>query len=183
MTTRATYVLQTLENEMNTRKRIETVMGGAAIAAAMALTVGIAPATAAPSAARLSVFPVNTETHRVTIEGVFPMQQADAVGFINNINTGKEPGEMSYAIFGDDPTGISNRGVHRFPGAGVEGMGHLIATPEGLHYLRILEVPRGVLNEDDNPFDNEDEIYVRAQFRDADGGTRAQISNIVTANF
>jgi hypothetical protein len=171
---------------MITRKRIGTLMGSAAmVAAAMGLTAGLAPATvaAAPSGAKLSVFPVNTATHRVTIEGVFPMQQADAVGFINNINTGAVPGEMSYAIYGDDPTGISNRGVHRFPGAGLEEMGHLIATPEGLHYLRILEVPRGVLNEDDNAFDNEDEIYVRALFIDADGGTRAQISNIVTANF
>jgi hypothetical protein len=173
-----------MENEMNNRNTIGALIGGAAMAAAaMGLTAGLAPATAAPAGARLSVFPVNTEIHRVTIEGVFPMQQADAVGFINNINTGAVPGEMSYAIYGDDPTGISNRGVHRFPGAGVQEMGHLIATPEGLHYLRILELPRGVLNEDDNAFDNEDEIYVRAMFVDADGGTRAQISNVVTANF
>jgi hypothetical protein len=169
---------------MNKHKIMAALMGGAAMtAAAMGLTAGLAPATAAPAGAKLSVFPVNTATHRVTIEGVFPMSEADAVGFINNINTGALPGEMSYAIYGDDPTGISNRGVHRFPGAGVQEMGHLIATPDGLHYLRILELPRGVLNEDDNAFDNEDEIYVRAQFRDADGGTRAQISNVVTANF
>jgi hypothetical protein len=171
---------------MNTYKRVATLIGGAAMAAAVAgLTAGLAPATAAPPhpAGKLFVYPVHTETHRVTIEGVFPMSQADAVGFINNINTGARPGGMSYAIYGDDPTGISRRGVYEFPGAGVEEMGHLIATPEGLHYLRILEVPRGVLNEDDNPFDNEDEIYVRAIFTDADGGGRPQSTNVVTANF
>jgi hypothetical protein len=171
---------------MNTSRKIGALMGGAAmIAAAAGLTAGLVPAAAAPAnpAGKLSVFPVNTEIHRVTIEGVFPMSEADAVGYINNINTGAVPGEMSYAIYGDDPTGISNRGVFRFPGAGHQEMGHLIASPEGLQYLRILEVPRGVLNEDDNPFDNEDEIYVRALFTDADGGTRAQSTNVVTANF
>jgi hypothetical protein len=171
---------------MSNRKTIAALMGGAAmVAAAMGITAGLAPAAAAPAhpAARLSVFPVNTETHRVTIEGVFPMSEADAVGYINNINTGNVPGGMSYAIYGDDPTGISRRGVYEFPGAGLQEMGHLIATPEGLHYLRILEVPRGVLNEDDNPFDNEDEIYVRTLFTDADGGVRPQSTNVVTANF
>jgi hypothetical protein len=90
---------------------------------------------------------------------------------------------MIYSITYDDPQLDGLRAVYRFPGAGYEELGHLIATPEGLHYLRILEIPRDVLNEDDNPFDNEDEIYVKASFHDADGVSRTQVSNVVTANF
>jgi CO dehydrogenase/acetyl-CoA synthase beta subunit len=48
------------------------------------------------------VYPETSETIRVTIEGVFPMSEADAVGFLNNIYTGKEPGGMEYKIFADD---------------------------------------------------------------------------------
>ena len=60
----------------------------------------VTPAAAAPTAsgARLSIYtdPAAPKTGRVTIDGLFPMSEADAVGYLNNIYTGAKPGGMEY---------------------------------------------------------------------------------------
>jgi hypothetical protein len=72
---------------MKTRKTITALMGGAAtIAAVVGMTAGLAPAAAAPAQSGATVYvyedPKNPNNYRVSIKGVFPMQQPDAVGFL-----------------------------------------------------------------------------------------------------
>src|SRR5215208_203690 len=91
--TRATRGPQALENTMTTRKIFAPLMGGAAaIAAVVGMTAGLALAAAAPaqSGATLYVYedPKNADNYRVSIKGVFPMQQPDAVGFLVHVNDG-----------------------------------------------------------------------------------------------
>jgi hypothetical protein len=70
-----------------------------------------------------------------------------------------------------------------FPGAQVDAEGYLKAGPDGLEYLRELSIPKGKFNEDDGPFNEEDEIYAVAAFRDGDGGTRTQFSQKIVRYF
>jgi hypothetical protein len=176
---------------MSTRNKTGSVMGGAAvIAAVVGLTAGLAPAAAAPpqSGAFLAVGDdaANPLTYRLVVIGTFPMQQADAVGFINNINTGKQPGGIDYYIYADDsgpvrgPNWNTTLFYRFYPGAGSDPDGYLRATSEGLTYQRYISVPRGDLNEDG---DGEDEIFARVIFRDADGVARTQYSQKVVRSF
>ncbi|MGV0792665.1 hypothetical protein [Mycolicibacterium sp. XJ1819] len=92
---------------MNTRKTLVSMISGAAalggIFGAMATA---APAVAAPgqTGANLHVIqdPANQGNYLLAIIGRFPMPQADAVGFLNNINNGDCQGGMNYYIYADD---------------------------------------------------------------------------------
>jgi hypothetical protein len=175
---------------MTTFKNIGTLIGAiAAAAAAVGLTVGLAPASAAPtqSGANLAIYP-DTATpgnYRVRVSGVFRMSEHDAHGFINNINTGERPGGMRYIYNGDDPgqhdPNVAGSGW--YPGAGAHHGGYLRAESDGIHYYQEISVPKGQLNEDPNYFDDNDEIYVEAVFVDADGVGRTQVSNVITNLF
>ena len=73
---------------MNTRTKITSMMGGAAMVATVAgMTAGLAPASAAPSQSpesHLTIVDQNVTgagKNRVIVQGVYPMQKPDAVGF------------------------------------------------------------------------------------------------------
>jgi hypothetical protein len=158
-----------------------------AVALGAGLAVATTPATAAPaqSGARLFVYtdPASPETTRVTVEGVFPMSEADAVGYLNNIYTGKQPGGMEYVYYKDD-SGDDDRGTVRWIAGNGSFDGYsLTATRDGVRHTFITYLPTDYLNEDTGAFDDDDEIYVKATFVDADGGRRSQISNVVTGRF
>ena len=175
---------------MNALMKTPALIGGTVLAAAtIALTAGLAPAAAAPapSGARLYIYtdPANPATHRVTVEGVFPMSEADAVGFLNNMNTG-DTGGMTYMIVGDDPGGDGGNVLVTRSVPGVGGTpeeGRLMATAEGIHYICIFNLPRNVLDEDDNLLDDADEIYAEVNFHDADGEYRSQSSPVIAGEF
>jgi hypothetical protein len=162
----------------------------AAIAIALGVGMGVTsvPASAAPTESGAKMYyyreSVYAEQTRVTIEGVFPMSEADAVGFLNNIYTGKKPGGMEYQIFGDDNGGGDGSRVTRWiaGNGGFDGY-QLIATRDGIHHTFIFYVPTSVLDEDDNFYDNDDELYAQATFVDADGGRRTQTSNVIYDRF
>ena len=164
---------------------------GRLTAIALALGAGLAatvmPATAAPTAsgARLSIYtdPAAPKTSRVTIDGLLPMSEADAVGYLNNIYTGSKPGGMEYRIFRDDNGEESGGRTYWLAGNGSFDGHHLMATREGIHHLFIINESSEFLNEDSGTFDDIDEIYVQATFVDADGGRRSQISNVVAGYF
>jgi hypothetical protein len=173
------------------KKHIALLLGGAELlaAAAVGLTVGAAPASAAPTQNGANLFvaqdPANPGQLLVSVHGTFPMNGHDAHGFINNLNTGSVPGGMRYEIFGDDD-GSGDRTVtlNRWSGgAGSSGEGHLYATDTGIHYRRQYTVPKADLNEDDAFYNDIDEVYARATFVDGDGTNRRQISNVVTQQF
>jgi hypothetical protein len=175
---------------MTTFKNIGTLIGAAAVAAAaVGLTVGLAPASAAPtqSGANLTIYP-DTATpgnYRLVVSGVYRMSEYDAHGFINNINTGERPGGIAYSYQGDDPgqhdPSVTSSGW--YPGAGVHHGGYLRAESDGIHYHQEISVPKGQLNEDPNYFDDNDEIYVVVNFIDGDGLGRIQVSNVITNLF
>jgi hypothetical protein len=170
---------------MNTRKTIASLMGGAAmVAAVVGMTAGLAPASAAPSptpGATLSVTPqdiVGPNYDRIILYGVYPMQEPDAVGFITHLND-NGCGGMHYTVWGDD--GNEQYLFDRnFPGTseGIEGF--LRASNRGLEYRRELVLPRGTLDEDK---DGTDEVFVRVRFVDGDCVSRVQNTNVVTGNF
>jgi hypothetical protein len=151
------------------------------------LAVAAVPAAAAPAAsgARLSIYsdPATPKTSRVTIDGTFPMSEADAVGFLNNIYTGAQPGGMEYQIIRDDNGDEAGGKTYWIAGNGSFDGYHLMATREGIHHLFIINESHDFLNEDSGTFDDIDEIYVKATFVDADGGRRSQISNVVPGHF
>jgi hypothetical protein len=174
---------------MNTRKKIGTWLGGAAmLASVVGMTVGLAPAAAAPKQdgawLAFTANPNSPGNYLLVVNGVFPMEQPDAQGYINNINTGRcgEDGYagMSFGIYGDDGNSqtIDSR---QFPGARVDNEGRLTATPRGLEYSRILPIQHYYLDEDRGG--DVDEIYVQATFLDADCGTRTQTSQVVSHRF
>jgi hypothetical protein len=151
-------------------------------ATSVGLTAGVAPASAAraQSGATLYIFedPAIHTNYRVTIKGLFPMEQADAVGYLNNINDGKCEGGMSYHVHGDDgdPQHIVTKVFH---GAHSDPEGYLRATPEGLEYLREIPLRKGFLNEDDGT----DEIYAQAIFLDSDCISSVQTTQVLTGEF
>jgi hypothetical protein len=181
---------------MTALKKVPRLLCGATVLAAITgLAAGVAPAAASPAqnGATLYVYedPRNHDNFRVSIKGVFPMQQPDAVGFLTHINDGNHPGGpgpggMIYHLEADDGNGWPNDtsiASGFFPGAQVDGEGYLKAGPDGLEYLREISVPKNKFNEDDGLVNEEDEIYAVAQFRDGDGGGRTQFSQQIVRYF
>ena len=169
---------------MNTRKKIRTVLGGAAMDATIAgLTAGVAPASAAPSqspGSTLSIVDQNITgagNNRVIVYGFYPMQKPDAVGYLNNLSAGC--GGMHYIVWGDDG-GEQYLFDRNYPGVHDDIDGFIRATDRGLEYLQQFVVPASVLNEDS---DGTDEVFVRARFVDGDCGSRVQNTNVVNGDF
>ena len=142
---------------MNARKKIASLMGGAAvIAGVVGMMAGLTPAAAVPSqtpGATLSIVDQNITgpgKNRVLLYGVFPMQEPDAGGFITHLMD-NGCGGMHYIVLGDD--GKEQYLFDRnFPGT----------------------------SEDK---DGTDEVFVRARFVDGDCVSRVQNTNVVKGNF
>ena len=168
---------------MNAREKFVTLMGGAAmVAGTVGMTAGLAPASAAPTptGTHLAVVqdPEHRNNYRLAIVGFIRMQQADAVGFINNINNGQCKGAMVYYLYGDDDGPDHIHTVYR-PGALVDNDGYLKATSEGLAYRVDFNLRKSFLNEDDGT----DEIYAQANFLDSDCGSRLHTSQVISQSF
>jgi hypothetical protein len=174
---------------MNTRNKIASLLGGAAMVASVAgMTAELAPAAAAPrqdgATLAFTANPNSPGNYLLVVNGAFPMEQPDAQGYINNINTGQcgERGHagMSFGILGDDghPQQIDAR---QFPGARIDSEGSLRAGARGLEYSRTLPIQHYYLDEDRGS--EVDEIYVRVYFVDADCGRREQVTQVVTHRF
>jgi hypothetical protein len=175
---------------MNARTKRTAVRSGAAvIGTVFGLTAGLAPAAAAPTPSGATLFFckdfVNTGNYRMTVRGVFPMAEADAVGYLVHINDNPAlPGGMKYRMTGDDGgDGDDPRFYDYFPGGGETFDGYLKATPQGLAYMRVISIPRTQFDEDNNLLDDQDEVYAEATFKDADGGERTQYSQKVVGDF
>ena len=168
---------------MNTRKKITTLMGGAAmIATVFGMTAGLSPASAAPSQSPGSTLTIVDQNitgpgkNRVIVYGVYPMEKPDAVGYLNNL---AGCGGMHYIVWGDD--GKEQYLFDRnYPGVHDDIDGFVRATDRGLEYLQQFEVPASVLNEDN---DGTDEVFVRARFVDGDCGSRIHNTNVVKGSF
>jgi hypothetical protein len=176
---------------MNTLRTIPLVAAAATVAAtALGLTAGLAPASAAPTqtpGTTLVVYPdpTNAGYYRLAVKGMFPMNEYDAHGFVNNLETGEWPGGMDYGVHGDDPDSndrlLGNSYAYR--GSAPRSTGYLTAESDGIHFFQIISVPKSLLNEDDGVFDDTDEIYVIADFVDGDGGKRTAFTNPVSGTF
>ncbi|RPA12655.1 hypothetical protein [Gordonia sp. OPL2] len=165
------------------------VVSGLAAAATLTVAVGLtaqvgSTASAAPArtpGATLSIVDQNVTgagKNRIIIYGLYPMQRADAVGFVTHIND-RGCGGMHYIVLGDD--GKEQYLYDRnFPGTSVGTEGFLRASDRGLEYLREIVVPSRVLDEDR---DGRDEIFVRVRFVDGDCAPRVQTTNVVTGTF
>jgi len=169
---------------MNTRNKIASAVSGATlIAAAIGMTAGVVPASAAPSQSPGSTLTIVDQnitgagTNRIIVQGVYPMQKPDAVGYLNNLTAGC--GGMHYIVWGDDG-GEQYLFDRNYPGAHNDIDGFVRATDRGLEYQQQFVVPASVLNED---ADGTDEVFVRARFVDGDCGQRVQNTNVVKGNF
>lgn len=169
---------------MNTRKKLVSVISGAAmIATAFGAPASLVPASAAPGQSGATLFitqdQVTPTNYLLAVLGTFRMPEADAVGFLNNINNGRCEGGMFYHIIGDDgdPQYIVTK---RFLGAHEDDQGYFKATSEGLVYRRQILLRKNFLNEDS---DGEDEIYAQASFLDSDCKTRVQTTQVITNHF
>jgi hypothetical protein len=169
---------------MNARKKITSLLGGAAtVAAVVGITTGLTPASAAPSpspGSNLNIVDQNVTGagyNRVIVRGVYPMQKPDAVGYLNNLTAGC--GGMHYIVWGDDG-GEQYLFDRNYPGVHNDIDGFIRASDRGLEYLQQFVVPASVLNEDN---DGTDEVFVRARFVDGDCGSRVQNTNVVKGNF
>jgi hypothetical protein len=184
---------QPKENEVNTFKDVGSLIGGAAIvAASMGLTVGLAPASAAPQSSpgtTLSIVddPANPAQYILRIQGKLPMSEGDAYDRLNHLGPG---GGMDYIIYADDPGENDNPiGSPRgFIGAPGPAGGAVIATPNGLSFFRELTVTRGDLNEDfcfsSGCGDDTDEVYVKVRFVQGNGqGDLRAYTNPVSGKF
>lgn len=169
---------------MSKHKTITTLMGGAALVATVAgITAGMAPASAAPSQSpnsRLTIVDQNVTGagfNRVIVQGWFPMEKPDAVGFLNNLSAGC--GGIHYILWGDD--GNEQYLFDRnYPGVHDDIDGYIRATDRGLEYQQQFVVPASVVDED---ADGTDEVFARARFVDGDCGSRVQNTNVVKGDF
>lgn len=172
---------------MTAFKKIGTLVGTAAVAAAaVGLTTGLPPASATPGQSGATLFivqdSVNQGNYRPAILGRISMPQADAVGFLNNINNCA--GGMNYYVFGDDEGDPDRYIVAKyFPGVQVDDQGYMKATSQGLEYRREILLRKNFLNEDSGVLDDNDEIYAQAHFKDSDCKVRVQTTQVITNLF
>lgn len=158
-------------------KRVHTIgslLGGATVVAAVTgLTVGLAPASAAPEQSpgvtlAYSRDPANPANAILSVRGTFPMSEGAAYDVLDHMGPG---GGMDYTIYGDDP-GEGDGPIgnpHGFIGRPGPPGGAVLATPNGLAFYRDISVPRGELDEDfcfssGCNHDDVDEVYVKVRF-------------------
>lgn len=170
---------------MKARWKLASLMGGAVmIATAIGLTAGVAPASAAPKQVGATLHIVQDVQHsnnwRLTSVGVYPMSQADAQGFLNNMNNGKCRGALYYHVYGDDGSPQHIFSTRPFYSAHADAEGFLRATPQGLEYRREITLRKSKLNEDDGVFDKTDEIYTQVNFLDSDCKSRFHTSQVIS---
>lgn len=164
---------------MNTRGIARVAVAPVVTVAMVAVGLGLAtPGSAAPreSGAGLTVNRGDSNFTSVTMVAFYPMEQPDAQGYLNNVGSGG----MEFLLYADDEGGndpVKQRfwapGTDRFPGYEIS------ATSAGLSASLTVNLPNGMLNEDDG----EDEFYIKATFVDGDGGRRSQFSNAVSGNW
>jgi hypothetical protein len=179
---------------MNSTKKIACQLSGLAIAASVVGSTlgsgGAAAFSGQTDGATLYVCPDlrNPTNVRLTVKGVFPMQQADAVGFMTHLNDGNHPagpgpGGMIYHVEGDDGGGgLMGRSIYSTTTvpANTEA-GYLRAGPGGLEYLKEILIRRSMLDEDGGG--DEDEVFAWVTFRDGDGGSRVQSTQEIKHHF
>jgi len=157
---------------------------------AMTMTFGLA---SAPAHAASSV----QITHKITvpdlvrhqIDAHLPMNQEDAAGYIWN------GAKIEVRCYGDDwfddqlsgvpVPGFTGPGTYKGrPAPGQPGeLGVLTATPDGVHMTIVNFYEKGsALNEDILPTDD-DEVYCKARWIDADGHILTDTSNTVRGKF
>lgn len=132
------------------------------VATTLGLTVGVAaiPAQAAVNMTLIfGIGPRSGDYWTVAVRGLVPMSQADAQASINR------GGYMSVSLYGEDPGSDQFRINYK--------NASLTAVPEGLRYDATRQVHRDRLNEDDNLFDNDDEIYATVLYIDQVVGSRS----------
>ncbi|MGE0219700.1 hypothetical protein [Mycolicibacterium sp.] len=173
--------------------KFTTLVGCTAVVAAgltATLTAGVA--TAAPQASpgvTLAVRPIpgDPANYIVRVQGKFPMSEGAAYDRIDNMGPG---GGMDYIVYGDDP-GSDDAPVgspHGFIGAPGPPGGLVIATPDGIAFMRELRVPKVDLDEDicfSSGCDGDgDEIYVKVRFVQGTGaGDLVAYSAAVSGEF
>jgi hypothetical protein len=177
---------------MNGTKQLASVACGvAAFATAVGLTAGVA--TAAPSQTDGAMLYIcqdvgNPSSYRITVKGVYPMQQPDAAGYLVHMNDGNHPGGLRVQLKADNPGNNSDYDIADgfYPTTQTTSEGYLQAGPGGLEYRREMVVPRPNFNEDykqPGSDDDVDEVYAVATFRDGDGGERPAVTQVITRNF
>jgi hypothetical protein len=182
---------------MNGIKQLASVVGGAAaFATVVSLTAGVATAaTSQTDGAMLYICQDlgNPSSYRITVKGVYPMQQPDAAGYLIHMNDGNHPGGpgpggLRVQLRADNPGNNSDYdiGYGFYPTTQTTSEGYLQAGPGGLEYRREMVVPRPNFNEDykqPGSDDDVDEVYAVATFRDGDGGERPAVTQVITRNF
>jgi hypothetical protein len=166
--------------------RISRITRRTACAVAIAVAgVGVAtveddsPVQAAGWSATLSVLRYNPYNYYwLAVEGLIPMSQWDAQGYINNGAT------MELRLWGADwPDGDDFLyGPYFWGGGSGGGSGQMWADAAGLHFFRTVLLPGSTLNEDSGPR-SQDEIYVDAKFIDGDGASSHAHTNEVDGYF
>lgn len=170
---------------VSSTSRVGAAIGAASIAAVLAVGPLSASAQAAPPAtgAQLSVYAPNQYNIRVTISGTFRMSRVEADTIIQYM-VDNRVGGVTYTLRADDPGSSDDVVFDRMvTGTGYMPGGHLVATDSGLSYLKVMDVPREYMNEDDNAFDETDEIYAQVHLNYARGGDRFATSPVVARNY
>jgi len=176
-----------------TTKKLVTKLGGAAVVGtALGLTIGIGVAAAAPTQTDGAMLYMcqdvgNPSSYRITVKGTYPMDSADATGYLIHMNEGKQPGGLIVELKADDEgNNDGNIGYGFYPTTETTSEGYLRSIPGGLDYRREMVVPRPNFNEDykqPGSDDDVDEVYAVVTFRDGDGGDRPAVTQSITRNF
>lgn len=163
--------------------KITTLVAGA-LALTAGLTLGIPTAGAAPKpeGATLNIAqdPQHANNYVLQLFGTYPMEQADAVGYLNNINNGKCKGAITYTFYADDGDYVILEHDYVPGGAYVNPTGYFRATSEGLSYSHTIALRKNFLNEDNGVFDDTDEIFAQASFMDSDCNYRIHTSKVIS---
>jgi hypothetical protein len=177
---------------MNTKTHATKLGGVAVVGTALALTVGVGLAAAAPTQTDGAMLYMcqdlgNPSSYRITVKGTYPMDSADATGYLVHMNEGNRPGGLVVELKADDEgNNDHNIGYGFYPTTETTSEGYLRSIPGGLDYRREMVVPRPNFNEDykqPGSGDDTDEVYAVVTFRDAEGGERPAVTQSITRNF
>ena len=121
---------------MDARTNLVTMLGGAAVFGTVAgLTAGVA--TAAPSQTDGAMLYMcqdvgNPSSYRITVKGTYPMDSADAAGYLIHMNDGSQPGGLIVELKADDEgNNDHNIGYGFYPTTATTSEGYLQAIPGG----------------------------------------------------